>query len=714
MKGLKDSFSTRPIDSDAKEPEKKPEVTSTPVPTQATEKAPSVYIPKKPDQKVVFYQATARGSTAILADGSKERLPAKVTEQTTAVTSSAPQTSTPRTSAPQTVAPMRTPTRPARPMGSRMGGRPGEHRNTRRQNRISAGTTTSKPAIKRTYNKFTPDGKPKLRIIPAGGVEEIGKNMTIFEYGDDIIVVDMGLSFPDTDMLGVDFVIPDATYLVEHKANIRGAVITHGHLDHIGAIPYMIEKIGFPRMYCSDVTAGLIKLRLEEHGIVAGDRMQVVSPDGDSIQLGVFKVNFFRLNHSIPGAMGLEIETPAGNFVYATDWKFDYTPADGKPASFQYIAGLGGKGIKVLFSDSTNAEKPGHTISEAVVEQALIGIIQETKGRIIIAMFSTLINRMQQVINAAHKNGRMVLVVGRSMQQSLEMAIGIKAVTIPPNTLLSERQARNIDDSKLVILSTGAQGEDRAALSRMAKGEHKMINIKRGDTVVISASPIPGNERSVSHVMDLIYKAGGHVIYNKQLDIHTSGHGSQEDLKLMIALTKPEYFVPIHGERHKLILHAKLAQELGVDRDKCIISSDGQVIECLPDGKIQITDEYIPNGYVMVDGLGVGDVGNIVIRDRQAMAQNGMLVAIGIVERKSGKLVTSPDIISRGFIYMRESEDLVNDARSMVRKIITESYEGGKQADMSEVKERMRRELSRFLFKRTEREPMVIAVLKEV
>lgn len=708
MKGLKDSFSRRSIETDVPKPALKTETTSAPVPTEATEKAPSVFVPKKADQKVVFYQATARGSTAILADGSKERLPAKKAVEARAI-SATPTTAAQRSTTPSSPSTQST-TRPSRPYKS--GG--GDRRNTRRQARINAGTTTSRPAPKRTYNKFTPDGKPKLRIIPAGGVEEIGKNMTIFEYGDDIIVVDMGLSFPDTDMLGVDFVIPDATYLVEHKENIRGAVITHGHLDHIGAIPYMIEKIGFPRMYCSDVTAGLIKLRLDEHGIQYGDRIQNVSPDGDSIQLGIFKINFFRLNHSIPGAMGLEIETPVGNFVYTTDWKFDYTPADGKPASFQHIASLGGKGIKILFSDSTNAEKPGHTISEAVVEHALSGIIEETKGRIIIAMFSTLINRMQQVINAAHKNGRKVLVVGRSMQQSLEMAIGIKAVTIPPNTLLSERQARNIADEKLVILSTGAQGEDRAALSRMARGEHKMINIKRGDTVVISASPIPGNERSVSAVMDLIYKAGGHVIYNKQLDIHTSGHGSQEDLKLMLALVKPEYFVPIHGERHKLILHAKLAQDLGVERDKCIISSDGQVIECLPDGKIQITDEYIPNGYVMVDGLGVGDVGNIVIRDRQAMAQNGMLVAIGIVDRKTGKLLTSPDIISRGFIYMRESEDLVNDARSLVRKIIAESYEGGKQPDMSEVKERMRRELSRFLYKRTEREPMVIAVLKEV
>lgn len=713
MKGLKNTFSSRPVGSSeetgaakaAPTTENKP--TEAAVPAKASEAAPSVYIPKKPDQKVVFYQATARGSTAILADGSKERLPGgNSTGEVKSIPAGAP-TAAPHRPAPRTAAK----TAGNRPANGHTQSRPGSWQKSRIK---TNGNSTPNIGPKRTYNKFTPDGKPKLRIIPAGGVEEIGKNMTIFEYGDDMIVLDMGLSFPDTDMLGIDFVIPDATYLIEHKENIRGAIITHGHLDHIGAIPFMIEKIGFPRVYGSDVTLGLIKLRLEEYGIQYGDRLQTVSPDGDSIQLGVFKVNFFRLNHSIPGAMGVEIETPVGVFVYATDWKFDYTPADGKPASFQHIAGLGGKGVKALFSDSTNAEKPGHTISEAVVEEALTSIIEESEGRIIIAMFSTLINRMQQVINAAHKNGRKVLVVGRSMQSSLEMAVGIKAITIPPQTILTERQAINIADDKLVVLSTGAQGEDRAALSRMAKGEHKTIKIKKGDTVVISASPIPGNERSVSNVMDLIYKAGGNVIYNKQLDIHTSGHGSQEDLKLMIALTKPEYFIPIHGERHKLILHARLASSLGVDKKKCIVASNGQVIECLPDGRIQITDEYIPNGFVMVDGLGVGDVGNIVIRDRQAMAQNGMLVAIAIVDRKTGKLVTSPDIISRGFIYMRESEDLVNDARSLVRKIVSEAYEGGKQADMSEVKERMRRDLSKFLYKRTEREPMVISVLKEI
>jgi len=657
---LKNSFTKKSIQTDSKPVE--PKTTSTFVP--------------KPEKKIVFYQAGTHGETAIRADGTKERVGNKPKPHN----SSAPR-------------------RPWKKSTNPTLGRTEKDR-------------TQKP--KRTYNKLTADGKPKLRIIPVGGLEEIGKNMTILEYGDDIVVIDMGLSFPDTDMLGIDYVIPDVTYLEEHKQNIRGAVVTHGHLDHIGAIPFIIEKIGFPRIYASDVTLGLIKLRLEEFSINDGGRLQKVSPDGETIKLGAFTFNFFRLNHSIPGAMGLDIVTPVGRLVYATDWKFDYTPADGKPASFQQIAQLGADGVKVLFSDSTNAEKPGHTISEAVVERALSKIIEETSDRIIIAMFSTLINRMQQVINAAAKNDRKVMIVGMSMQKSLEMAIGIKAVTVPPNTLVSEKQAKNLPDNKLVILSTGAQGEERAALARMARGEHKSVKIRKGDTVVISASPIPGNERSVANVMDAIYKAGGHVIYNKELDVHTSGHGSQEDLKLMIALTKPEYFVPIHGERHKLIVHAKIAQSLGVANSKTIVGSDGQVIEILPDGKVQITDEYIPHGFVMVDGLGVGDVGNIVLRDRKAMSTNGMFVAAAIVDRKTGQLKTSPDIISRGFIYMRENEELVNEARQLVRTIVTKAYSGTTKPDMSDVKEEVRRKLIKFLFNKTEREPLVISVLKEV
>jgi ribonuclease J len=690
---LKDSFTKKHIAPTPDEVKNRPVKAPRPEPSTQSDKKVDVFIPQN-NQPVVFFQASTKGSTAILADGSKERLGADGARQ-------------------------EQPARPAQPKPNRRpqsGGGRGmrPQRGAKRARNMYSVEDSDKKKVRRVYNKFTAEGTPKLRIIPAGGVEEIGKNMTIFEYGNDILVVDMGLSFPDSDMLGIDYVIPDSTYLEEHKENIRGIIFTHGHLDHIGAVPHIIEKIGLPRMYGSDVTIGLLKNRMDEYNIKYEGRTNVVSPDGDSVQLGVFKITFFRLNHSIPGAMGLEIDTPYGRLVYATDWKMDFQPADNKPADLQKIAAIGSKGIKILFSDSTNVDKPGHTMSESVVEETMRKIIDETKGRLVIAMFSTLINRMQQVINAAAAHGRKVMIVGMSMQKSLEMAVSIKAMTLPPNTLITDRQARSVPEEKLVILCTGGQGEDRAALTRMAKGEHKTVKIHRGDTVVISSSPIPGNERSVANVMDLIYRAGGEVIYNKQLDVHTSGHASQEDLKIMLALIKPEYFFPIHGERHKLIHHASLAVKMGVLKEKTIVSSNGQIIELLPDGKMTITDEYIPNGFVMVDGLGVGDVGNIVLRDRQAMAQNGMFVSMAIVERNTGKLKTSPDIISRGFIYMRENEELVNEARNLVRNICQQMYGEGKKPELSEVRDRIRNDLSKLLYTKTEREPLVISVVKEV
>lgn len=710
---LKNSFTKHRIGPSSEEVTKRPVRVNRPAPTEdkpaqkepdKSQGQPDIFVPQN-NQPVVFFQASNRGSTAILADGSKERLGSEEKKE--------PQRPRRRSDRDDRGGNRDQHDKgPAKARQGRYGG--GNGRGRSRSRTMFSLDDTKEKKTRRVYNKFLPDGTPKLRIIPAGGVQEIGKNMTIFEYGNDIIVVDMGLSFPDSEMLGIDYVIPDATYLEEHKENIRGVIITHGHLDHIGAVPHIIEKIGMPRMYGSDVTIGLMKNRMDEYNINYEGRLQVVSPDGDSVQLGVFKINFFRLNHSIPGAMGLEIETPYGRLVYATDWKIDYQPADNKPADLQHIASLGAKGVKMLFSDSTNVDKPGHTMSEAVVEETMNKIISETKNRIVIAMFSTLINRMQQVINAAHKNGRKVMIVGMSMQKSLETAVSIKAMTLPPNTMVTDRQAKNLPDDKLLILCTGGQGEDRAALARMARGEHKTIKIRKGDTVIISSSPIPGNERSVSNVMDMIYRAGGEVIYNKQLDVHTSGHASQEDLKMMIALIKPEYFFPLHGERHKLILHAALATRMGVERSKTVVSSDGQVIELLPNGTVDITDEYIPNGFVMVDGLGVGDVGSIVIRDRQAMAQNGMFVAMAIVDKATGKLKTSPDIISRGFIYMRENEELVNDARSTVRTICQQMYGPGKSPEVSEVRERIRSELSRMLYNRTEREPLVISVVKEL
>jgi len=571
------------------------------------------------------------------------------------------------------------------------------------------------PFVKREIVPSRPltTGEKKLRIIPIGGLEEIGKNMTIFEFGQDIFIVDMGLMFPDSDMFGIDYVIPDVTYLEDKKDRIRGIIITHGHLDHTGAIPYLIEKIGYPPIYGTKVTLGLVKQRLEEFSLVGKNRLIEIDPVEDSIKLGVFIVNFFKLNHSIPGAVGLEIETPVGRLVYATDWKFDYTPADGQPADFGKIAGIGSKGVKLFFSDSTNVERRGHAISEQRVGETINEIVSEARGRIIIAMFSTLIGRIQQVFNSAHKNGRKVAVVGMSMQKAVEMAISIKAITVPENTLIEIRQARNLPDNRVLILSTGSQGEDRAALKRMAHGDDRNVNIHKGDTVVISASPIPGNEKSVNDVMDEIYRAGGRVVYNRDMDVHTSGHAHQEDLKLMLALIKPEYFMPLHGERHKLMLHARLAQSIGVDPNKCIVGADGQVIEITADGHVQTTREKVPCGYVMVDGLGVGDVGNIVLRDRQAMATDGIFIAIVTIDRSTGRILTSPDIISRGFIYMRENETLVSEARQLIRDLFIQNYRRSRD-DVGEIRNQIRDGLTKFLKEKTEREPMIIPVVIQV
>jgi len=552
-----------------------------------------------------------------------------------------------------------------------------------------------------------------LKIIPLGGLEEIGKNMTVFEYGNDIMIVDMGFMFPESDMFGVDYVIPDVTYLEDKKDKIRGAIITHGHLDHTGAIPYLVEKLGYPTLYGTAVTMGMTKQRLEEFGLVGRNKIQVIEPEVDVLQLGAFRVSTFRLLHSVPGAIGLEIETPNGRIVYCTDWKFDYTPSDKRPVDLRLLGAIGSKGVDLLFSDSTNADKPGHSVSEKVVEQSLATSIEAAPGRVIIAMFSSNLNRIQQTINVAAKNGRKVLIVGRSMQQNVEMAISLKAIIIPPNTLVSEREVNRFPDDKIVVLSTGAQGEDRSALTRMAQGEHRVIRIKKGDTVIISASPIPGNERAVSGVMDILYKAGAHVIYNKMIDIHTTGHATQEDLKLMLALMQPKFFVPLHGERSKLIMHGNLAQEVGVKPESVIIGDNGLILEMDSTGRVFPTDNHVPAGYVMVDGLGVGDVGNIVLRDRQAMAQEGIFCIFAVYDKKNNRFLNSPDLISRGFIYMRENEQFINDVRNEVKKFLQHAIEK-KPVDMSTIRNDLREHIAKILRDKTERNPMVIPVISEV
>lgn len=560
--------------------------------------------------------------------------------------------------------------------------------------------------------------EPKLKIIPLGGVEETGgKNCTIVEYKNDILIMDMGFMFPDETMPGVDYVIPDVTYLEQNKSKIRGLLLTHGHLDHIGAIPYVYERIGSPTIYGSPLSLGILKSKLEEFGLDKTAKLSPMKIGEDEIQLGVFKVSTFRLTHSIPQSMGIVIDTPEGIIVNTGDYKFDHTPADNKPADFSAIAMIGARKPLVLLSDSTNIEKPGVSISEREIETSLLSIMENADNRIFITTFSTLISRIQQILNVSKKLNRKVCFIGRSMLTTVEIAISLEALIVPKDTIIDAKDMNKYSDDKLVIVCTGSQGEDNAALSRIASGEHRQVKMKRGDLVIISSSPIPGNERSVSNLMDSLFRAGAQVIYQKLMDVHTSGHANQEDIKLMLALIRPQYLMPIHGQRHKLMLHCRIAREMGiVDEAHCLVGDDGQIME-FSKGKGEVTNKRIPASYVMVDGLGVGDVGNIVLRDRKAMAEEGIFVVIVTVDHKTNQIVTSPDIISRGFIYMRESEELVHKARAEVKRIFLKyatKEAGSSKVDWGTAKQKLRDELGDFLFKETERKPMIIPVVIEV
>ncbi len=555
--------------------------------------------------------------------------------------------------------------------------------------------------------------KPTLRVIPLGGVEEIGKNMTVFEYGNDILIVDMGFMFPDEAMLGIDYVIPDVSYLEDKKDRIRGVVITHGHLDHIGAVPYLIGKIGFPAIYTSPLTAKLVEKRLEEFSLLGKVPVNTIQIGVDVLQFGVFKVETFRLAHSIPDCMGLAIYTPEGLMLYCTDWKLDHTPADGRPTDLRRIAQLSIEQPLALFSESTNIDRQGHSISEREIEKNLIGIFEtHSQGRIIVAMFASLISRIQQVLNASHHTGRKVALVGRSMINNVEAAVSIEAIKLPPNTLIEIRDVGKYPDDKVCIISTGAQGEEMSGLHRMATGEHRQIRVKKGDTIVLAAAPIPGNEKSVSGVMDNLLRQGAKVIYNKTMDIYSSGHAYQEDLKLLFSLVQPKHLIPLHGERHRLVMHGQMAQSLGMPGDNVLIGDNGQVIEFV-NGVGKVTDERVPASYVMVDGLGIGDVGNIVLRDRRVMAEEGIFVVIVTIDHTTGKMVSSPDIISRGFIYMREHEDLVHAARAEIKKHFAHHSES-RNFDANYFKNDIRENIGEFLYQKTQRRPMIVPVVIEV
>lgn len=546
-----------------------------------------------------------------------------------------------------------------------------------------------------------------VKIIPLGGLESIGMNITAFEYGDSIIVVDCGLSFPADDMLGIDLVIPDVTYLENNIDKVKGFVITHGHEDHIGALPYVLKKVNVP-VYATKLTMGIIEHKLKEHNMMKSTRRKVIK-HGQSINLGCFRVEFIKTNHSIADAAALAIYTPEGIIVHTGDFKIDYTPVFGQSIDLQRFAELGKKGVLAVMMDSTNAERPGFTNSERTVGQTIDHIFDEHRnGRIIVATFASNVDRVQQIINSAYRFGRKVIVEGRSMVNIISIASELGYIQIPNDTLIDIDHMRNYPDDQLVLITTGSQGETMAALSRMANNTHRRVSIKAGDTIVFSSSPIPGNEKAVSNIINELFRKGAEVIFQ---DTHVSGHACAEEIKLIYALTHPKFAIPVHGEYRHLKAHAKLAEKMGISKDHILVLSSGNVLE-LKDEKARVVGQ-VPHGGIMVDGLGVGDVGNIVLRDRQMLSQNGLLIVVLTLSRHDNRLLAGPDIVSRGFVYVRESEMLMEDARKVVDQAVSKCLDG-KVNDWSKIKSVIRDTLSDYVWKQTKRNPMILPIIMEV
>ena len=548
----------------------------------------------------------------------------------------------------------------------------------------------------------------KIKIIPLGGLSEIGRNMTAFEYKDEILIIDCGLSFPEDDMLGIDIVIPDITYLIKNKERIKGIVLTHGHEDHIGALPYVLKKLDVP-VYGTRLTLGLIEIKLKEHKL---DKvhLQRVEP-GQTIKLGEFNVEFIRTSHSIPDSCAIAIHTSLGIIFHTGDFKIDFTPIDGQLTDLHRIAELGREGILVMMADSTNVERPGSTMSESSVGETFESILRNTKQRVIVATFASNVHRIQQVLNAAHKYDRKVVVSGRSMINVTTVASELGALDIEEGLIIDVNEMDRYEDHEILILTTGSQGESMAALSRMASSEHKKLDIQDGDLVVFSASPIPGNEKSVTRVINQLFEKGAEVIYESLAEVHVSGHACQEELKLMHILAMPKYFIPVHGEFRHLTQHSKLAQSLGMPKENIFIGQNGTVFEFGEDyGKIS---GNVQAGRVLVDGLGVGDVGNIVLRDRKHLAEDGLMIVVVTITKEDGKVVAGPDIISRGFVYVRESEDLMEEAREIVRCVL-DDCEQQNIREWSPLKSSIRDSLREFLYQKTKRRPMILPIIMEV
>ncbi|MCI8272519.1 MAG: ribonuclease J [Clostridia bacterium] len=567
-----------------------------------------------------------------------------------------------------------------------------------------------KSNIKKTKNSEEVFKKPNIKVIPLGGLHEIGKNITVFEYEDEIVVVDCGLSFPEDDMLGVDLVIPDITYLVKNKEKIKGIVITHGHEDHIGGIPYFLKQINVP-LYATKLAAGLITNKLEEHKIVRSTKMHIVS-QGETIRLGKkFKIEFIRSSHSIPDSVMLGITTPAGTILHTGDFKVDYTPIDGQLMDFSRIAELGNKGILALMSDSTNAERKGFTMSESSVGDVLDKLFLNCTKRIVVATFASNVHRIQQIVNSAVKYGRKIAVCGRSMINIITTATELGYIKCPENVFIDIDMIGSYTDDQLVIITTGSQGEPMSALTRMAAGDHRKVKITPNDLIIISATPIPGNEKYISKVIDDLMQLGSEVVYSALADIHVSGHACQEEQKLILALAKPKYFIPVHGEYRQLRAHSETAQVMGIDSDNILMLTNGRVLE-LNEKEARFTGS-VPSGRVLVDGLGVGDVGNIVLRDRQHLAQDGLIVIVLTMDSQTGEVVAGPDVISRGFVYVREAENLMDDVKSVVRHEISKCEQRGVR-DWATIKSTVKENLRDYLFIKTKRNPMIIPIIMEV
>ena len=549
----------------------------------------------------------------------------------------------------------------------------------------------------------------KLRIVSLGGVDEIGKNMTVFEYEDDIVVVDCGSIFPKEDMLGIDLVIPDVSYLVAKKKNVRGYLFTHGHEDHIGATPYILRQVPAP-LYGTKLTLALVDLKLKEYR-VPGIPMQVVSPR-DEVRLGrYFTAKFIHVSHSIAGACAIALTCPAGTVVVSGDFKVDYTPIDGHVTDLASFAELGEQGVLALLCESTNVERAGHTISEKKIGQTFDNQFQEAKGRVIVAMFASNIHRMQMVVDCAMRYGRRVCFVGRSMVNVSRVAMQIGELHIPEECIVDVDNLDQYPDNEILVMTTGSQGEPMAGLTRMAYSEHRKLQIRQSDMVIISATPIPGNEKFISRVINQLYRCGATVVYEAMAEVHTSGHARQEELKLMHALVRPQYVIPVHGEYRMLWQHAELAESMGMNRKNIVIPEIGQVIEM--NAASLSLGEQVPTGGVLVDGLGIGDVGNVVLRDRKHLSQDGLIIVVMAIDRDQGVLVSGPDIISRGFIYVRENEDIIENTREVVRSIILSAgkLEG---EEWPALKNRIKDELHRFIYEKIKRNPMILPIIVEI